>query len=408
MLDLAIGRDATVMFESMHVRFSVAEKALKMMPKGPTVEELELAGYKFDRPTETWATPQQSELYRSIRQRVVDEVLRPMGRAEGPGGARGVPHWHIASVFLGWISAATFFVLRPSVLSGAVLGLMLAWVGLAIQHTANHGGLVKNPRVGYLLGLLNDVGAGGSSLVWRYHHQCSHHVYCNDIVLDQDAHSSFPLLRLDKSQKVEPMHKWQWLYAVPLFCALYGSIQFQDSMCLLDARTFLVNFKGTSKAEIAFAFLLKVLHYSWFLVLPARIHGLLPMLLPWAAAMAVGSLALASMFIISHNLECAKEAEAPAKDSGDWARYQIETSASWGGVIGSFCTGGLNLQIEHHLFPALPHNLYSSAQVIIKEECAKRQIRYNEYGTFFTNFFDHIKFLYKFGRPSESTASKAD
>ena len=51
---------------------------------------------------------------------------------------------------------------------------------------------VEDTRLGYLLGLANDVGPGGSSVVWRYHHQCSHHTYCNDPVLDQDAHSSFP------------------------------------------------------------------------------------------------------------------------------------------------------------------------------------------------------------------------
>jgi fatty acid desaturase (delta-4 desaturase) len=399
MIDLGIGRDATVMFESMHVRVDWAERALQLVPKGPSVEKLESQGYVFDRPQESWATPGQSELYSSIRQRIVDEILRPMGRAEGPGGARGVPWWHVACVFCGWLSAAVYFVWRPCMISACLLGLMIAWVGLAIQHTANHGGLVRNPRLGYLLGLTNDVCAGGSSLVWRYHHQCSHHVYCNDIELDQDAHSSFPLLRLDKSQQLKAMHKLQFVYAPPLFCALYFSIQLQDIMCLWDARTFLVNFKGTSRGEMAVGIVLKVIHYCWFLVLPVVLHGFWKVLLPCFVVTAVGSFALSALFIISHNIECAKEAEVPAKESGDWAQYQIETSSSWGGCLGSFCTGGLNLQIEHHLFPALPHHLYTRAQVIVKEECAKRQIRYNGYGTLFANFFDHLKFLFMAGRP---------
>merc|ERR1712232_887433 len=84
---------------------------------------------------------------------------------------------------------------------------------------------------------------------------------------------------------------------------------------------------------------------------------------------------------------------------GDWAKYQIETSSSWGGAIGSFLTGGLNLQIEHHLFPCMSHHLYVPAQVIVKDECAKRGIRYSAYPTLLPNFIDHIKFLYHMGMP---------
>lgn len=402
MVDLGVGRDATVMFESMHVRADIVEKALKALPKGPSADELEKAGYAFDRPKETWSTPSSSELYKAIRERFVKEVLKPLGRAEAPAVARGVPAWHVACVLVGWLVGATLFVLKPSVLSGAFLGLMLCWVGLAIQHTANHGGLAKNTQLGYLLGLLNDVGPGGSSVVWRYHHQCSHHSYCNDLVLDQDVHSSFPIMRLDKGQKLEPHHQWQWLYGPVLFCFLSFSIHLQDLQCLLDARTFLVRFSGTSAKEIVLALVLKTLHVAWLYVLPVSLHGVQAMLLPWASCLFVGGFWLSALFIVSHNLLPTKAADTPEGAKGDWARYQIETSSSWGGEIGSFCTGGLNLQIEHHLFPGVAHHLYPQLQVIVKEECKKRDIAYTGYDTFLENFAGHIKFLHAAGRPGWS------
>merc|ERR1712087_204686 len=117
-------------------------------------------------------------------------------------------------------------------------------------------------------GLLNDL-IGGSSLVWRYHHQVSHHAYCNDVSLDQDAHSAFPILRLDKSQKVEPHHRFQFIYGPISFCFLAFSIHMQDLQCLLDARTFLVRFKGSSAVEVVLAMILKVAHMAWFYVIPA-------------------------------------------------------------------------------------------------------------------------------------------
>merc|ERR1739844_649662 len=153
-------------------------------------------------------------------------------------------------------------------------------------------------------------------------------------------------------------------------------------------------------------FVLKLVHFGWLFALPAAIHGIRPMLLPWITALVIGSFWLSATFIVSHNLEGAKEAERLA-DKSDWARYQIETSASWGGRIGSFFTGGLNLQIEHHLFPALPHHLYTDAQKIVMEECQKRNIKYNFYPTLLPNFVDHIKFLRVMGS-SDATLKKSD
>merc|ERR1719240_843736 len=100
------------------------------------------------------------------------------------------------------------------------------------------------------------------------------------------------------------------------------------------------------------------------------------------------------MFIVSHNTDHVK-----VEQTGDWARQQIETSTSWGGSIGSFMSGGLNLQIEHHLFPCMAHNLYPAVQEIVKDECKKQGIKYNGYGFLLTNFIDHLKFLYAMGNP---------
>eukprot|EP00812_Abedinium_dasypus_P011815 NODE_535_length_1494_cov_297.237665.p2 GENE.NODE_535_length_1494_cov_297.237665~~NODE_535_length_1494_cov_297.237665.p2 ORF type:complete len:291 (+),score=81.88 NODE_535_length_1494_cov_297.237665:213-1085(+) len=286
-----------------------------------------------------------------------------------------------------------------------VLGWTLCWIGTGVQHTANHGGLTKNTRLGYLIGLLNDLAVGGSSIVWRYHHQVSHHAYCNDLALDQDVHSSFPVIRLDSQQQWRPFHRFQWLYAPVAFSFLWISTQLQDLACLLEAKTYLVRFRGTASTEIVYGVLLKVLHFWWIVVLPYQYHGFDVMLGPWMVCFGFGGVALSCMFIVSHNVDEAKHV-ARAEQGGDWARQQIETSTSWGGVIGSFMTGGLNLQIEHHLFPCLSHHLYALAQVTVKDECAKRGIQYKAYPTLLPNLIDHVKFLYNMGNPENAPKSK--
>jgi fatty acid desaturase (delta-4 desaturase) len=397
MIDLGVGRDATVMFESAHLRREVALKALESLPK-LSIEEIEKKGYNFGR-KETWPTPSQSKLYETIRKRVVNEVLK--GRC-----GRGVPAWHYATVVLTWLLTATWFLCRPSILSGLFLGFALAWIGTGVQHTANHGGLATNPKLGYVIGLLDDLATGGSSIVWRYHHQVSHHAYCNDLELDTDAYSSFPLLRLDSSQKWQPYHRYQWLYASVIFCFLWISIQLQDLTCLLNSQFFDVSFKGTGGLEITFAVFLKVAHFLWIVVLPYQIHGLHVMLSAWMACFGFGGFCLAAMFIVSHNVDDT-EVKQMNLGEGDWARQQIVTSTSWGGVIGSFFSGGLNLQIEHHLFPCMAHNLYPAVQVIVKEECAKEGIPYTAYPTLLPNLLDHFRFLHHMGQP-DTKGSKTE
>jgi len=411
MIDLAVGRDATVMYESAHLRMDIANKTLERLPKF-SVEEIEAKGYSFGR-KETWPTPSQSPLYDTIRKRVVKEVLAPHSEKTGIMSARGVPAWHYVTVIVFWLFSAALFLTKPSIVSGLILGWAVAWIGVGVQHTANHGGLTKNTTVGYMLGLLDDIATGGSSIVWRYHHQVSHHAYCNDIELDSDSYSSFPLVRLDSTQAWQPHHRFQWMYAPIAFCFLWISIQLQDLECLLNSKFFQTSFKGTKSLEIVFGVLLKVIHFWGMVVLPYQLHGLSVMLYPWMACFGFGGFALASMFIVSHNTDDVTRGSPEAK-TGDWARQQIETSTSWGGTIGSFMSGGLNLQIEHHLFPCMAHHLYPSVQVIVKEECAKRGIKYCGYDSLLPNYIDHIKFLYhmghkgNFGVPEGETIASGD
>lgn len=76
-------------------------------------------------------------------------------------------------------------------MSGLLLGLGGAWCGLTVQHCGNHGAMSTKAWVNEAMGAMDDL-IGGSSLAWRYHHQVSHHIHCND-ELDEDVVSAFPL-----------------------------------------------------------------------------------------------------------------------------------------------------------------------------------------------------------------------
>jgi fatty acid desaturase len=127
----------------------------------------------------------------------------------------------------------------------------------------------------------------------------------------------------------------------------------------------------------------KILHFGITLALPAYLHGIEKVWAPFLAYGCAGSFVLCWFFIVSHNLDGLRHNQLSKETKADWGRWQIETSASWGNAFWSFLSGGLNYQIEHHMFPGTAHNLYPAMAPIIKEECAKEGIPYNGFEGYF-------------------------
>ena len=121
----------------------------------------------------------------------------------------------------------------------------------------------------------------------------------------------------------------------------------------------------------------KAIHLGITLGLPMYYHGVSAVVAPYMAYGLFGSFVLCWFFIVSHNLDGLRPSQLSAEAKKDWGRWQIETSATWGNAFWSFLSGGLNYQIEHHMFPGTAHNLYPAMQPIIREECAKAGIPYN-------------------------------
>jgi hypothetical protein len=85
----------------------------------------------------------------------------------------------------------------------------------------------------------------------------------------------------------------------------------------------------------------------------------------------------------------------------DWAEAQIRSSANWsvGSTFWLLVSGGLNYQIEHHLFPGIAHVHYPAISAIVRDECSKRGIPYTAYPSFRAIFYAHVLQLYRLGRP---------
>ncbi|GBF97145.1 hypothetical protein Rsub_10332 [Raphidocelis subcapitata] len=377
LINLAIGRDCTALFESYHLRPEVAGARLARLPvlEGFPVDAVPRSPY-----------PNDSEVYNAIRDRVRAEVFKGQdSKGAHRSGSEGA-----ALAVLGYAAAAyALYVSAPSALTGALLGLGGAWIGLTIQHCGNHGAMSTNAAVNGLLGVCNDL-IGGSSLMWRYHHQVSHHIHCNDDALDEDVFNAFPFLRFDARLPRAWYHRWQHIYMWATFPLLTLVFVFGDLQALFDNRTQGATLYGATAWERATVVLGKVAHFSLLLALPWALHGPGATLAGAAAYTAMQSVVLAATFAVSHNVPEAKPLDAGTPRSTlydtelaarDWGVQQLVTSANWGGVVGNFFTGGLNLQVEHHLFPAISFMHYPAISKIVAEEAAKRGIPYAHYDT---------------------------
>jgi fatty acid desaturase len=274
----------------------------------------------------------------------------------------------------------------------------MASVGLAIQHDANHGALFQSAALNDFFGLFDDF-IGGSSLIWRHHHVIGHHLFTNDEHEDPDTSAGLPLVRFHPSSPYKWYNSYQHIY-FPIVSSLFGfAYHFSDTGHYLKGKFKDIKIHPLSLRDRLEFWLGKLTNLTLFVFIPFWLHGIsfLPRMILFQM---VGSLYLALTFAVSHNTqEIYSTIDSSKKNSPkDWAELQISQSSNWGtdNWFANFFTGGLNQQIEHHLFPSVSHRHYPALSKIVHRKCIERNIPYVSYGSFYENLcslFTHLKTL---------------
>lgn len=393
LINLAVGRDATALFESYHLRHDVASAVFEKLPV--------LKGFPVDKVPQA-PRPNDSELYVAIKDRVRKEVFRG---GENRGAHRRGSELAAFAVLTFAVACYCIYARWTGFVTGLLLGVAGAWIGVTIQHCGNHGAMATSPLPNVLLGLCNDL-IGGSSLTWRYHHQVSHHIHTNDETLDEDVRSMYPLLRFDTRLPRMWWHRWQHLYIWVAYPALHLAFQLGDFTSLLTNKTVGAEMLGASKLEKSTLVLGKAIHYSLLLAVPYALHGPAAALAGAAGYSITLSIILAMVFFVSHNVPESKPLPAGADTrevlfkevaERDWGVQQVLASCSWGCTVGNFFTGGLNLQIEHHLFPAISFVHYPAIARVVRDECARRGVRYTHFQTLGCNLSGFLACMKQLG-----------
>lgn len=289
-----------------------------------------------------------------------------------------------------------------AILFSILLGAFTAAIGFNIMHDGGHGSFSKYTLVNKIAAATAEV-LGASHFIWNMKHNVIHHAYTNVDGVDDDIDAK-PILRMAVTQKRYKLHKFQHLYFWIFYCFLH-----LYWVLLSDYRKYFTGKIGDMplkkmkfKDHVTF-WGFKIVHYSLFIIIPVIKLGFAKWIIGYLCFTVVAGFVLSIVFQLAHTVE---DTEFPVPDvvthklEDEWAIHQLKTTANFAtkSRFISWFVGGLNFQIEHHLFPKISHIHYPQISRIVKQACKEYGVVYVEYPKLHHAVASHVAFLKQMGR----------
>ena len=282
-----------------------------------------------------------------------------------------------------------------------LLGLLTAFIGFNVMHDGAHGSFSRHPWLNRLAAMSLDF-MGASSFMWNMKHNMVHHAYTNVDGVDDDINAR-PFLRLCETQKRLRVHKYQHLYFWALYALLYFFwIFFTDYKKYFTRKVGVVPLKPLRLKDHFLFWGFKMLYPFLFILLPILCCGVIPWLVGYMVLACVAGFTLSIVFQLAHTVEETSFPVAiqPANRIEDeWVLSQLKSTANFAtkNRFITWCLGGLNFQIEHHLFPKISHVHYPAIGRIIRQTCKDLGIPYIEHRRMSLAVASHVSHLKKMG-----------
>lgn len=307
------------------------------------------------------------------------------------------------SLIFGLYTLLVFFTppVWVSIICCFVFGLAMAGVGFNVMHDGAHGSYSKNKLVNNLMGYSLNL-MGGSVQLWKIKHNFNHHSFTNIEGHDDDIDIR-PWIRTCKSQPRKWFHKYQHIYWMILYGFTYLVWVFsKDFQKYFSGKVATVKYKKFTVKEHFIFWLTKVVYGAVFIALPIYMLGFVNWLVGYLIISVVCGFVIAIIFQLAHIIEGASFPDAGVEKSikEDWFVHQLSTTANFStrNKWLSWFAGGLNFQVEHHLFPKISHVHYPEVSKVVKDVCQRFNVNYIEYPTLFSALKSHVLYLKEVGR----------
>jgi linoleoyl-CoA desaturase len=285
----------------------------------------------------------------------------------------------------------------------AVMGFGMSFIGMSVMHDANHDAYSSKTWANKLFGWMITL-VGGYVGNWKLQHNVLHHTFTNVEGHDDDIDAGF-ILRFSPHDKRLGIHGFQHIYA----WFLYGFMTLQWITSHDYGQLNRYTERGLIKKEdywrqFAVITAYKIFYYGYTLVLPIILLDIAwwQTLLAFLTMHFIAGVVLSTIFQLAHVMPHSSFPQADEKGDleNNWAIHQLLTTTNFApkSKIVSWFIGGLNYQIEHHLFPNICHVHYKKISAIVKETANEYNIPYYEQPTVLNAVLKHAEMLRKLGK----------
>ncbi len=348
----------------------------------------------------------KSEFFATLRKRV-DAYFKEKNLSKHYNGAMLFKTIILLLAYV--IPFVCLLLFRPSfgisLILWATIGLALAGIGMSVMHDANHGAYSSSSKTNYLLGHTLNL-LGGSVYNWKLQHNFLHHTYTNIVNMDDDIDDK-ALFRFSPHNKAKWFHKFQVAYVFFFYSILtlhWALLKDFEQYLLYTKEGVNKNNKAQNRMLFLRITLSKIFYFSIFLVIPLVVLKMpvAPFVMGYIFMQLIAGIVLSVVFQLAHTIE-ETEHPLPVENytiENNWAIHQMNTTANFArdNKLLSWYVGGLNFQVEHHLFPTVCHVHYPQIAHIVKATAEEYGIKYLENKTFFSAFKSHLKALMRFGK----------
>jgi len=342
-----------------------------------------------------------------LRKRV-DAFIRSTGRRE-----RDCPQMYLKTLVILSFFAATYFLLVfvaetwwQALPLSILLGLATAAIGFNIQHDGGHNAYSNRKWVNKIMAMTMDM-IGASSYMWHWKHVVFHHTYTNITGHDTDIELGI-LGRLSPHQKRLYFHRWQHLYLWPLYGLIAIKWHLYD-----DFHDVILGRVGNQKIprprgwDLVVFLMGKVVFFSLAFGIPLLLHSWWVVLIFYTVTELTLGMVMSIVFQSAHCVEGATFVVPPTdtrKIENAWAVHQAQSTVDFAqkSRILTWLLGGLNFQIEHHLFPRICHINYPAMSLVIQETCQENGVKYQVHNSFTEALISHFRWLREMGQPIDA------
>lgn len=285
-----------------------------------------------------------------------------------------------------------------------IMGIGMSGVGMCVMHDGAHGSYSTKKWLNEMIGRTMYM-IGGNVFTWKVQHNLLHHTFTNIVGHDEDIGTK-AVIRLSYQAPLKKIHRFQHIYAFFFYSLMTIAKLANDffQLAKYNKEGITVEQKAKPKLELWKMIATKGLYLFAAIVLPLLLSSFSwwLILLGFLVMHLTAGMIMSIIFQMAHVVE---NAEQPIPDidgniENEWIIHELNTTANFSrnSRLLSWFVGGLNFQIEHHLFPNICHVHYKKISPIVEKTVQEFGLKYNLNRTFWQAIVSHYRTLKLLGR----------